>query len=84
MKHYFLRAVPTHKVSIALACGFVPYEAAHDADRISGSTIWVESAVGFRGPLSGVPRDDVEAWLLKNSIAYEIFVTGKWGAEIDP
>ena len=82
-RHYFLRNVPPDKIAIVRKCGFVRYTNPDAPD------IWAEPPAGiYSGPLAGImmgdPKGQIERWLLENGIANEIFVTAKWGAEIDP
>lgn len=78
-KHYFLRHVPEQREERAKAVGFVKCVAE------DGTTVWAEPTV-FRGELAGLhgsDRDRIESWLLRNGIAYQIFVAKMWGAGPD-
>ncbi len=74
-KHYMLRAVPRDSQALARSCGFVPL-----ADETGEHQLW--HLVHPQGPLSDVPRGEIEGWLLRERIAWQIFVADLWGGEV--
>ena len=74
-KHYMLRTVPEEKRKLALSCGFVPL-----ADETGQHKLW--HLLHPKGPLSDMPKDKIEGWLLQECIAWEIFVADLWGGTV--
>ena len=72
-KHYFLQHVPDSKRELAESCGLVRFKAEGHAD------LWMEPFV-FQAPLKDAPNESLEGWLIRNGIAYQIYVAGMWGA----
>ena len=69
--HFFLEHVFDAKEDLVRSCGFRPFVKQAEGSA-STRTVWVEPFI-FTGPLRGMDRGGIGAWLRKHAVAGQIY-----------